>query len=99
MINFEFLEIIFFDDYNGDMISVVNKIKLMGIGIEFDDFGIGYVLFMSFMKVWLNWLKIDWGLILFILDFDDYRMIVGLIIDVVKKLGVEVVVEGIECVD
>lgn len=50
---------IYFDDMIGKFEEIFSVIKVCGIFIEIDDFGMGYVLVFSFMNVELDWLKIE----------------------------------------
>lgn len=68
----------------------------LGVGIVFDDYGIGYVLFSLLKKYFLMWFKIDCQFVMNLYNNLDDEVIVKLIIVLGMVLGLEIIVEGIE---
>lgn len=77
--------------------EAVQRLKEIGVGVAFDDFGTGFASLSLLQKYPLTRLKIDRG---FITDleraFGD-AAIVGGVINIAKSLGLSVIAEGIEC--
>lgn len=77
--------------------DAIQRLKEIGVGVAFDDFGTGFASLSLLQKYPLTRLKIDRG---FITDleraFGD-AAIVGGVINIAKSLGLSVIAEGIEC--
>ena len=95
-ISFEFLESIFFDEFDESLAWNIDAIRDMGIGIDVDDFGTGHTSFVSLLKLDPGCFKIDRQLIEPIARIPEQRRLVGSIIDIGKTLGIKVVAEGVE---
>jgi len=98
-ISFEFLESIFFDEFDESLAWNIDAIKEMGIGIDVDDFGTGHTSFISLLKLNPGCFKIDRQLIEPIARIPEQRRLVGSIIDIGKTLGIAVVAEGVETLE
>lgn len=55
----EVLELVFLDDYGLSYGVILGEFYDMGVYVEFDDFGIGYVLLIYVVDLLINGLKID----------------------------------------
>lgn len=78
------------------IIDVLAKIKKRGITISIDDFGTGYSSLSYLKKLPIDIIKIDKSFVDDISNKDADKSIVGEIIGIAHKLGIEVVAEGVE---
>ncbi len=79
-----------------DTITMLNKLRELGVKVSMDDFGSGYSSLNLLTKLPLDVLKLDKE---FLKDFEtdsDGKIIIPSIIDMAKKLKLEVVCEGVE---
>ena len=79
-----------------DTIKMLNKLRKLGVKVSMDDFGSGYSSLNLLTKLPLDVLKLDKE---FLKDFEkdtDGKIIIPSIIDMAKKLKLEVVCEGVE---
>ncbi len=79
-----------------DTIEMLNKLHELGVKVSMDDFGSGYSSLNLLTKLPLDVLKLDKE---FLKDFEtdsDGKIIIPSIIDMAKKLKLEVVCEGVE---
>jgi len=79
-----------------DTIEMLNKLRKLGVKVSMDDFGSGYSSLNLLTKLPLDVLKLDKE---FLKDFEkdsDGKIIIPSIIDMAKKLKLEVVCEGVE---
>ena len=79
-----------------DTIEMLNKLRELGVKVSMDDFGSGYSSLNLLTKLPLDVLKLDKE---FLKDFEadsDEKIIIPSIIDMAKKLKLEVVCEGVE---
>ena len=79
-----------------DTVELLNKLRELGVKVSMDDFGSGYSSLNVLTKLPLDILKLDKE---FLRDFDtdsDEKIIIPSIIDMAKKLKLEVVCEGVE---
>ena len=77
-------------------ITILNKLKELGVAVAIDDFGTGYSSFSYLSEMGVNELKIDRSFIWDIENNDKNKMISNAIITLAKKLGLQVTAEGIE---
>ncbi|BDC93008.1 bifunctional diguanylate cyclase/phosphodiesterase [Treponema bryantii] len=81
----------------GDAIDKLRHIKAMGIRVSLDDFGTGYSSLSYLQMLPLNTLKIDKAFINDITSKDGVQAtITRSIIDMVEKMGLETIAEGVE---
>jgi len=81
----------------GDAIEKLRQIKDMGIRVSLDDFGTGYSSLSYLQMLPLNTLKIDKAFINDITSIDGVQAtITRSIIDMVEKMGLETIAEGVE---
>nr|WP_305793222.1 GGDEF domain-containing phosphodiesterase [Sedimenticola hydrogenitrophicus] len=76
--------------------DILKRLQGNGIRISIDDFGTGYSSLAYFKQLPADELKIDRSFILNILDDDLDRHIVSTIIQMARKLRLEIVAEGVE---
>jgi predicted signal transduction protein with EAL and GGDEF domain len=79
--------------------DILKRLQDSGIRISIDDFGTGYSSLAYFKQLPADELKIDRSFILNILDDDLDRHIVSTIIQMARKLRLEIVAEGVETAD
>lgn len=91
----ELTETLVVDDLN-DTIIKMNTLREIGIHFALDDFGTGYSSLSSLKKLPIDQLKIDQSFIGDITNNPDDEIIVQTIIAMAKKLGMEVIAEGVE---
>ncbi len=77
-------------------LSVINRIKKMGVKIAIDDFGTGYSSLSYLKNLPIDTLKIDREFIKDIPNSDSDMQISSVIIFLAKQLGFKVVAEGVE---
>jgi len=77
-------------------IQYFQKLKMLGVGIALDDFGIGYTSFTYLKKFPTDSLKIDSSLIEGIMGSKENQRIVHAMIELGHNMGLKVVVEGVE---
>lgn len=94
-IELELTESAFFDDKE-TLLSTVKKLKKYGFKISMDDFGAGYSSLNSLKELPLDIIKLDAEFFRGIDDKERANAIVGDTIALAKKLGMEIVAEGIE---
>lgn len=80
-------------------LSLINRMKELGIQIALDDFGTGYSSFSYLTKIPINTLKIDKSFITGICDNENDTYIAGAIISLAHQLGITVIAEGIETIE
>lgn len=81
----------------GDAIDKLRQIKAMGCRVSLDDFGTGYSSLSYLQMLPLNTLKIDKAFINDITSSDGVQAtITRSIIDMVEKMGLETIAEGVE---
>lgn len=83
-------------DDEGLAIEQLRRLRRAGLGISLDDFGQGYAGFAHLQSLPLSKLKIDRSLIAPLSNSHDDSPIVSSTIILAKRLGLEVVAEGVE---
>ncbi|MDH5552791.1 MAG: EAL domain-containing protein, partial [Nitrosomonas sp.] len=71
----------------------INTMKSLGCKIAIDDFGTGYSNFEYLMKLNADYIKIDGSLIKNIHQDQGVEMVVQLIVDFAKRMGIKVIAE------
>ena len=94
-IELELTESAFFDDKNV-LLTTVRKLKDAGFKVSMDDFGAGYSSLNSLKELPLDIIKLDAEFFRSVDDVERSNLIVGQTISLAKKLGMEIVAEGIE---
>lgn len=83
-------------DSEGTAVDHLHRLRAVGLGISLDDFGRGYAGFAHLQSLPLSKLKIDRSLIAPLSNSYDDSPIVSSTIILAKRLGLEVVAEGVE---
>lgn len=83
-------------DPEGTAVAHLHTLRGAGLGISLDDFGRGYAGFAHLHSLPLSKLKIDRSLIAALSNSHDDSPIVSSTIILAKRLGLEVVAEGVE---
>ncbi|MBT9236707.1 EAL domain-containing protein [Pseudomonas sp. MG-2] len=83
-------------DAEGTAVAHLHTLRDAGLGISLDDFGRGYAGFAHLYSLPLSKLKIDRSLIAPLSNSHDDSPIVSSTIILAKRLGLEVVAEGVE---
>ncbi|UCJ17124.1 EAL domain-containing protein [Pseudomonas sp. MM211] len=83
-------------DQEGQAIENLSRLRDAGLSISLDDFGQGYAGFSHLQSLPLNRLKIDRTMIAQLSNSHDDSPIVTSTIILAKRLGLEVVAEGVE---
>ncbi len=94
-IELEITETVFIDDYK-IMIEVLEVISHYGFKISLDDFGTGYSSLSYLKNIPINTLKIDKTFIDSMITDEATSIIIHSLIDMVRKLGLETIAEGVE---
>ncbi|MFA7501162.1 MAG: EAL domain-containing protein, partial [Sulfurimonas sp.] len=79
-----------------EVLDFIKKIKKFGSKIAIDDFGTGYSNFIYLMKLNTDYIKIDGSLIKEINTNKQARVVVTIIVDFAKKMGIKTVAEFVE---
>src|SRR5205823_5107463 len=78
------------------MMDVLTRLRLKGFKLSIDDFGTGYSSLVQLQKMPFSELKIDRSFVAQMIDNHGCRVIVEIIIDLARKLGLTSVAEGVE---
>lgn len=78
------------------IISVLSKLKVLGVSLAIDDFGMEYSSLSRIKLLPIDRLKIDMHFISGILNSQKDRAIVDVIIRLAKELKISVIAEGVE---
>lgn len=95
MFEIEITEGTFMEDLDRT-IEILTDLKVRGLRIAIDDFGTGYSSLSYLKKFPIDRLKIDRSFVADIADNEDDRVIVNLIAEMGRKLGLDVIAEGVE---
>ena len=85
-----------FTDKVDDSITLLSRLRKLGVKVSLDDFGSGYSSLNVLTKLPLDILKIDKE---FLRDFEndsEEKIVIPSVIEMAKKLNLEVVCEGVE---
>ena len=94
-LEFELTETSFTDKVD-DSITLLSRLRKLGVKVSLDDFGSGYSSLNVLTKLPLDILKIDKE---FLRDFEndsEEKIVIPSVIEMAKKLNLEVVCEGVE---
>ena len=94
-IELELTESAFFDD-KASLLHTIKQLKDCGFKVSMDDFGAGYSSLNSLKELPLDIIKLDAEFFRGIEDINRANTIVSQTINLAKKLGMEIVAEGIE---
>lgn len=94
-VEIEITESVFVDD-EFQIIEMIKRIRNNGIRISIDDFGTGYSSLSYLQNIPIDTLKIDKRFIEYIGEQSTSDIITSSLIEMVQKLGVEIIAEGVE---
>ena len=94
-IELELTESAFFDDKTA-LLDTIMKLKSFGFKVSMDDFGAGYSSLNSLKELPLDIIKLDAEFFRNVEDAERSKLIVSQTISLAKKLGMQIVAEGIE---
>jgi diguanylate cyclase (GGDEF)-like protein len=95
MIEIEITEGTFIEDIDRT-IELLTDLKIRGLQIAIDDFGTGYSSLSYLNQFPIDRLKIDRSFVIDIAESKDDRILVSLIAEMGRKLGLNVIAEGVE---
>jgi EAL domain-containing protein (putative c-di-GMP-specific phosphodiesterase class I) len=78
------------------MMDVLTRLRLKGFKLSIDDFGTGYSSLVQLQKMPFSEIKIDSSFVMPMLSNQGCRVIVEIVIDLARKLGMRSVAEGVE---
>jgi EAL domain-containing protein (putative c-di-GMP-specific phosphodiesterase class I) len=78
------------------MMDVLTRLRLKGFKLSIDDFGTGFSSLVQLQKMPFSEVKIDRSFVMQMMSNDGCRIIVEILIDLAKKLGLKSVAEGVE---
>lgn len=94
-IEIEVTESVFIDDFN-EMVEQIKELRSLGYKISLDDFGTGYSSLSYLKEIPMDTLKIDRSFVSSIIDEESTCIITSSVIEMVQKLGLETIAEGVE---
>lgn len=92
----EILETVLVDDDDDAVVSIVDRIRALGIAVELDDFGTGHTSIANVDRLKVDRIKIDRSLVTPLGVNDSRRQVLKAIITMADALGVGLIAEGIE---
>jgi Amt family ammonium transporter len=94
-LKFEITESVFFE-HPERAVDMLNRLRMLGIGIDVDDFGTGYSNLGYLMKLPISNLKIDRSFVAMMDSEGGNDEIVRAIVLLARNLGLKVIAEGVE---
>ncbi|MDQ2743535.1 MAG: EAL domain-containing protein [Chloroflexota bacterium] len=76
--------------------KILTRLHDMGVRVAIDDFGTGYSSLSYLRRLPVDEIKIDRSFVIDLADTEDHALIVGAIVDLGHKLGMQVAAEGVE---
>jgi EAL domain-containing protein (putative c-di-GMP-specific phosphodiesterase class I)/ActR/RegA family two-component response regulator len=78
------------------MMDVLTRLRVKGFRLSIDDFGTGHSSLLQLQRMPFSELKIDRSFVMQMLRDKEARVIVEIVIDLARKLGLYTVAEGVE---
>ena len=78
------------------MMDVLTRLRIKGFRLSIDDFGTGYSSLVQLQRMPFSELKIDRSFVMQMNRSKDCRVIVEIVIDLARKLGLHSIAEGVE---
>jgi len=78
------------------MMDVLTRLRLRGFKLSIDDFGTGYSSLVQLQKMPFSELKIDRSFVMQMMNNNGCKVIVEIVVDLARKLGLKSVAEGVE---
>ena len=78
------------------MMDVLTRLRVKGFRLSIDDFGTGYSSLVQLQRMPFSELKVDRSFVMQMNKSKDCRVIVEIVIDLARKLGLKSVAEGVE---
>jgi EAL domain-containing protein (putative c-di-GMP-specific phosphodiesterase class I) len=78
------------------MMDVLTRLRLKGFKLSIDDFGTGYSSLVQLQKAPFSEIKVDLSFVTQMMSNAGCRVIVEIVIDLARKLGLRSVAEGVE---
>ncbi|HWB47482.1 MAG TPA: EAL domain-containing response regulator [Stellaceae bacterium] len=78
------------------MMDVLTRLRVKGFRLSIDDFGTGYSSLVQLQRMPFSELKVDRSFVMQMNKSRDCRVIVEIVIDLARKLGLKSVAEGVE---
>jgi EAL domain-containing protein (putative c-di-GMP-specific phosphodiesterase class I) len=84
---------------SGRSIIILKELQNIGVKISIDDFGTGYSSLSYLRKLPIDILKIDRSFLIKVHESEEDERIIAAILAMAFSLGLDVVTEGVECVE
>lgn len=81
---------------SADLFALRDGLKALGIGLAYDDFGVGQARYTELIEVPPDFVKLDMGLVRGIHQDQGRQQLVRAIGGVIRDLGIKLIAEGIE---
>jgi EAL domain-containing protein (putative c-di-GMP-specific phosphodiesterase class I) len=78
------------------MMDVLTRLRLKGFKLSIDDFGTGFSSLVQLQQMPFSEVKIDRSFVMQMINNESCRIIVEILIDLARKLGLRSVAEGVE---
>ena len=78
------------------MMDVLTRLRVKGFRLSIDDFGTGYSSLVQLQRMPFTELKIDRSFVMQMMRSKDCRVIVEIVVDLARKLGLHSIAEGVE---
>ncbi len=92
----EVTETVFLDGPDDNVVRVLERLRKKGVVVALDDFGTGYASLTHLVNFPVDIVKIDRSFVHRMLAERPSRLVVELLVDLSRKLNLQVVAEGIE---
>ncbi len=85
-----------FVDHEFQLVEMIKRIRNNGIKVSLDDFGTGYSSLSYLKSIPIDTLKIDKSFVESLGELKTSDIITGSVIEMMQKLGLEIIAEGVE---